>query len=285
MKLSVAIIAHNEEEIIRKLLESVKDADEIVVNANGCTDNTVQICTEYTDKVYTDYKWIDNFADARNWTIAKATGDWVLCIDCDNELEPGGIKKIKNSPLLETKNALDVTWWCETGSHKLPWLFKRCKENYFIGAVHEYLSSRADGDSGVKIKYTSSPSHKYDPNRNIRILEKELAKNPDAVRERYYYAREFFYKGDWGKVVQEIDKYLLVSNWLPEKVDALYLKALCLWKDQKGNQAREVCLECIRQNPDFKKALTLMSEMHIEPWKSKWLYIANNAKNDSVLFC
>lgn len=284
MKLSVCVIAHNEEQIIRTLLESIKEADEIVINANGCTDKTVEICKEYTDKVFTDYKWCDNFSDARNWTITKASGDWILCIDSDNELEQGGIEKIKKSIKNTKELALNVTWYCETGSHKLPWLFKRCKENYFIGAVHEYLNNRATVDSGVKIKYTSSPSHKYDPNRNIRILEKALFENSNLPRERYYYAREFFYKGDWNKTIEELDKYLLISNWLPEKTDALYLKALCLWKSQQGDKAREVCLECIRQNPDFKKALLLMSEMHDEPWKSKWLFIANNSTNDGVLF-
>src|SRR5512134_910565 len=50
-RLSVAIITMNEEPNIRRTLESVAWADEIVVVDSGSTDRTVPICREYTDKV------------------------------------------------------------------------------------------------------------------------------------------------------------------------------------------------------------------------------------------
>ncbi|PIX16022.1 MAG: LPS biosynthesis protein, partial [Elusimicrobia bacterium CG_4_8_14_3_um_filter_50_9] len=52
MKISVIIIALNEESRIKDCLESVSWADEIVVVDTGSRDSTPAICGKYTDKIY-----------------------------------------------------------------------------------------------------------------------------------------------------------------------------------------------------------------------------------------
>ena len=51
-RLTVTVIAWNEEERLRACLESVAWADEIVVVDAESTDKTVQIAREFTDKVW-----------------------------------------------------------------------------------------------------------------------------------------------------------------------------------------------------------------------------------------
>ena len=80
------MIVKNEESCLAKALESVKDADEIIVCDTGSTDRTIEIAKQYTDKVYTDYVWNDNFAEARNHAAKKCTGDYILIIDADEYL-------------------------------------------------------------------------------------------------------------------------------------------------------------------------------------------------------
>ncbi|GAJ11768.1 unnamed protein product, partial [marine sediment metagenome] len=65
MKLSVAIIAKNEEAMIRNCLESVKDADEIMFLDTGSTDNTIAIANEYTQFVFQE-EWEDDFSKMYN---------------------------------------------------------------------------------------------------------------------------------------------------------------------------------------------------------------------------
>jgi glycosyltransferase involved in cell wall biosynthesis len=84
-KLSVAIITLNEEANIRRTLESVKWADEIVVVDSGSIDRTVAICREYTDKVF-HQDWL-GFASQKNNAIDRTTGDWVLSLDADEPIE------------------------------------------------------------------------------------------------------------------------------------------------------------------------------------------------------
>ncbi len=98
-KLSVTIITFNEEANIRRTLESVTWADEIVVVDSGSTDKTVAVCREYTDKVF-HQEWL-GFANQKNLAIDKATGDWILSLDADEPIEAAlaeEIRGIMNDP-------------------------------------------------------------------------------------------------------------------------------------------------------------------------------------------
>ena len=88
--LSVTIIAKNEEANIRRCLESVLWADEIIVLDSGSTDNTVSIAKEYTDKVYlTDWQ---GYGIQKQRALDHAKGDWVLNIDADESI-PAPLKQ------------------------------------------------------------------------------------------------------------------------------------------------------------------------------------------------
>ncbi len=84
--LSVIIISKNAATQIKTCLESVKFADEIIVLDSGSTDATVNICQQYTSKVFvTDWP---GYGIQKNRAIAKATGKWILSLDADEHLTP-----------------------------------------------------------------------------------------------------------------------------------------------------------------------------------------------------
>lgn len=84
MSLSVIIIVKNEEAAIRECLASVVWADEIIVVDSGSTDQTIDICKEYTDQVFeTDWP---GFGPQKNRALEHATKDWVLSIDADERI-------------------------------------------------------------------------------------------------------------------------------------------------------------------------------------------------------
>ena len=101
MRLSVAMITMNEERILEKTLESVKDiADEIVIVDSGSTDRTEEIAKKYGAKFYVE-SW-KGYGPQRNSAIDKASGEWILNIDADEEISPELQKRI-----LEIKNSKD----------------------------------------------------------------------------------------------------------------------------------------------------------------------------------
>jgi glycosyltransferase involved in cell wall biosynthesis len=92
-KLSVTIITKNEERNIRRCLESVKWADEIIVLDSGSQDKTEEICREYTSKVY-PVEWL-GFGKTKQKAVEMASHEWILSIDADEELTPQLIEAIQ----------------------------------------------------------------------------------------------------------------------------------------------------------------------------------------------
>ncbi len=83
-KVTVCIIAGNEEKNIRRCLESVRWADEIVVVDSFSRDRTFEIAKEYTDRVY-QHEWRGYVAQK---VLAKsyATKPWIMFVDADEEV-------------------------------------------------------------------------------------------------------------------------------------------------------------------------------------------------------
>src|SRR5262249_49249308 len=89
MQLSVVIITFNEEANIGRTLASVQplvsdSKGEIIVVDSGSTDRTVQIAKSFGAKVFVE-KW-KGFAVQKNSAIEKASGEWILSLDADEEV-------------------------------------------------------------------------------------------------------------------------------------------------------------------------------------------------------
>ncbi len=104
-KLSLCIIARNEAHILGRVLSAASQfCDEMIVVDTGSTDDTVSVAAAAGAKVH-HFAWIDDFAAARNYSFAQATGDWFLWLDADDVLSPDTVEiglRIKNELLDKT---------------------------------------------------------------------------------------------------------------------------------------------------------------------------------------
>ena len=97
MTLSVVIITYNEEANIGRALGSVMPLvgggkGEIIVVDSGSTDRTVEIAKSFGAKVYVE-QW-KGYAGQKNSAIDKATGDWILSLDADEEADAELIEEL-----------------------------------------------------------------------------------------------------------------------------------------------------------------------------------------------
>lgn len=288
MKLSACLIVKNEKDHIRDVLSSLAGVDEIVVVDTGSSDNTVELAKEFTDKIFTDYEWNDDFAEARNHALSKCSGDWILSIDADEILEAGGVEKIRNiiekAEPTQLHFSVEMTAKGNGQKHNLPRILRNDGSVSWVGAAHETLYPVQKNLTDVVITYGYSTAHKLDPDRMLRILAKLVNGTGATPRDRYYYAREFYYRRDYVQAERLFREYVFVATWLPEKADALLYMARCQFFLQKGDDARKSCMEAIVLNPDFKEALLFMADLHFEPWKHKWMRLAEAATSEDVLF-
>ena len=288
MKLSISMIVKNEESCLAQCLESVKGADEIIIVDTGSTDKTCEIARRYTDKVYeSEYVWADSFCKARNYSLNKCTGDWILTIDADEILEPNGIQKIRDE-IAKIKDPNQKTINCRTVAnrtgvlHYSPRVYKRCPEVFWKGDIHNCLSVSETNKSDITIVYKYSEAHKNDPDRALRILTKVVKANPKVVRETFYLAREYYYRKDYVTAIHWYKDYLTRAYWGPEWADAWVMLSRCYWYVGKINEAKDACLQAIKINANFREALELMADLSGPKNRLKWLCFSEFASNEDV---
>lgn len=153
MRLSVVIITLNEEANIGRTLDSVAWADEKIVIDSGSTDRTIEIATHHGAKVLTE-SW-KGYAAQKNSAIAKASADWVLSLDADEEVSSqlaaniqkviSGVRDEISGYFIARRNYFLGRWIRYGGFYpdrKLR-LFRRGTGQFLERAVHETM--RIDG--------------------------------------------------------------------------------------------------------------------------------------------
>jgi len=111
MKISGAILVHNNERTIAKAINSIKDLiDELIVVDDYSTDNTIKIIKKIYPKAKIYRKALNkNFATQRNFALSKVSHDWVLFIDSDEKVS----KKLKKEILTTLKHPKFDAYVCE----------------------------------------------------------------------------------------------------------------------------------------------------------------------------
>ena len=141
------MIVRNEERFLAQCLASVADVvDEIIVVDTGSTDRTIEIAKSFRATVI-EREWRNDFAWARNESIAAATRRWIMFLDADEELTPdskAALRELKRAPAYH-----DAVWvrclnesddYGGTGamSHALIRIFPNDERIRFRGLIHEF---------------------------------------------------------------------------------------------------------------------------------------------------
>jgi tetratricopeptide (TPR) repeat protein len=183
---SLCMITKNEEKYLAKCLRSVKPiVDEIIIVDTGSEDRTKEIAVAFGAKVF-DFKWENNFAKARNYSLDKAVGDWILVLDADEVIAPcdyEGFRKLIRNAIdrdvafsIETRNytalANTIGWNANSGRYAneeagTGWfssvkvrLFSNDPNIRFEFPVHEMVDPCLKR-MGIGIETTKIPVHHY----------------------------------------------------------------------------------------------------------------------------
>jgi len=219
-KLSLVCIAKDEENIIERMINSVKDiCDEMILVDTGSTDNTREIIKKYT--TLRELPFID-FGTTKNAACDLATGDYILFMDCDEVLYRGAevIREWvdgNNFDCLMTKiteGPNDYNIIAQQYDRARVW--KNDRTWHFVGAVHETLvkkegvvSSVTDGRILVRHDHSGKKESQLSGQRFLKyveLLDKDLDKDPNNLRARFYKARTL---RDLGRPLEAISEYIV----------------------------------------------------------------------------
>ncbi|MDR2558813.1 MAG: glycosyltransferase [Oscillospiraceae bacterium] len=200
--LSISMILKNEEKMLTACLEGIKpllDAvpSELVIIDTGSTDRTIEIAKQYTDKVF-HFDWINDFGAARNFGLEKCTGQWFMFLDADDHFQDIAdlikffsdekIHKNYNVGYYITRNFTTMAF-DEYFSFRVQRIARRTKDLRFVGSIHEYFVgfyNPAYYSDSYALHYgyafESKEKLKAKSERNLVLLEKELEKEPDDLR-------------------------------------------------------------------------------------------------------
>lgn len=93
-KITVIINTLNDEKIIQRAINSVSWADEVLICDMDSEDETVKIAKKAGAKVVSHKR--EKYVElARNFSVSKASCDWVLILDPDEEVSEGLAGRIK----------------------------------------------------------------------------------------------------------------------------------------------------------------------------------------------
>lgn len=227
--LSLCMIVKNENQNLKKCLSKVKPiVDEIIIVDTGSTDNTKIIALEFTKKVY-DFKWCNDFSIARNFSISKATNEWVLVLDADEFVESFGEQSIleiinsednmKTIGRIKRINIMEDSLGIKKGSERISRLFNK-KYFHYEGTIHEQVTTiekesykTIPVDITINhIGYTNEELNRTNKlDRNIDLLKKAVEDNSEDPYLCYQLGKSYYMLKDYEKSCEYFEKALLFS--------------------------------------------------------------------------
>lgn len=225
MTLSLCMIVKNEEDVLERCLSSFKGLfNEIIIVDTGSSDSTKQIAHKFTNSIY-DFKWINDFSAARNYSFSLAKSDFVMWLDADDVITPTELEKLKKlKDNLTSKTDVVMLKYAvafdeqnnTTFSYYRERILNRSKNFVWEDPVHEVITPRGNIEyANIQIEH-----RKVKPTaegRNLKIYEELInQKQPLKPRQMFYFARELYFNNKINRAIIMFKKFLKTSNGYKE---------------------------------------------------------------------
>jgi len=232
-KICLNMIVKNEESVLRRLFDSVKDIiDYWVISDTGSTDSTLEILEAFKSEVPGEYhqdEWVD-YSYNRNIAInhAKGKGDYILFLDADEIISKQG--NFDKNTL--TADRYDLELHLGGLRYWRPMLVKNTLDWRYEGKCHEYLHctavqsiDRCNSLSIIDFYDGGNRSTKFQ--REIALLLKGIEEEPTNSRYMFYIAQTYYDNSMFTEAIAWYQKRIDMGGWYEEVWHSLYKKALC----------------------------------------------------------
>lgn len=271
--IAAAIIARDEEEVIVRCLESLSGVDEIVLADTGSKDRTAKIAAGYGVYV-TKLPWRNpfHFGDARQAALRATRREWILSIDADEVLAPGGLEILRKLTGNRTVHAWEIGFLHRDRHDGKP--VRRSLKRFFMAEKHRWafrVHEQALGtreatmgkEPGIVLEHFPSKNRERRKGQNFELLELAVEETPDYARLHFYLSHEFWMRNRFAEALQSIDRYLEKGAgegdlWISE---AKLFKGMILGKMGNVDEAIAALEASSRACPDRREPLIHAAEL------------------------
>jgi glycosyltransferase involved in cell wall biosynthesis len=272
--ISACMIVRDEEKLLGRCLESFQGAwDELIVIDTGSKDRTEEIARgkgaqvkRFTGCLGEDGRMRD-FALARNYGVDLAKGAYILWMDADDVLQPGGALRLRAAaargvPALQVTIRWNRDSWLQTR------LFRNLPHNRFVGRIHEYpkVAGKTEKDREIVVQHLPDKTGKEgSTERNLRLLEIEVRDDPANLRALFHLGNALRLSKRFDEAILRYTQYLAVgSTFHSEKYMCAQYLATCYFLQGKWREAIDAGWRALRIDPRYAETHCLIADCYGE---------------------
>ncbi|MCI8538851.1 MAG: glycosyl transferase family 2 [Oscillospiraceae bacterium] len=266
MKIVVYAICKNEAQFVDRWMDSMLEADQVVVLDTGSSDGTpVRLRArgaQVTEEVISPWRF--DTARNRSLDLVPEDADLCVCTDLDEFFQPGWRQALEQVWTPEIRQLrYRYTWnFNPDGSEGYVfWIEKIHTRQGFrwVNPVHEVLEWSGDGPcmsrfaEGVRLEHHADPSKSR--GQYLPLLELAVSENPHNDRNTHYLGREYFFHEDWDNCIRVLKLHIAMpeASWADERSASMrYLARSYAHKGDDG-QARHWFHRGIAEAPHLRE--------------------------------
>lgn len=274
--ISACLIARDEEPVIERCLESLSGLDEIVLTDTGSKDRTPELARRLGAKVVPlGREEPFHFGAARQAALERASFLWALSIDADEVLLPGGAQVLRHLVADFKIHAWEIGF-IQRSSSRDPSPIRMHLKRLFRTDLHRWrfrVHEQATGPAWARMGRTEAVLLEHFPavdrekrkGQNFELLKLAAEESPEYARLRFYLADEYRTRGDYGRAIEEIDRYLASGVdegplWLSE--GRLFL-GMMLGASGRKDEAVRALEAAWKACPDRREPLVHAAELEL----------------------
>ena len=293
-KVCVYAICKNERSFVHRWMESMSEADLVVVLDTGSTDDTVELLRGAGAQVTEEQIVPWRFDTARNRSLERVPEDVDICVctDLDEVFHPGWRERLEQvwEPGMG-QMSYRYTWSFEADGSEgcVFWSEKiHARQGYrWSHPVHEVLEWTGSGTrppvipvQGVQLDHHPDPTKSR--GQYLPLLELSVAETPEDDRNMHYLGREYMYRQRWDDCIRTLKHHLNMpsADWADERAASMRYIARAYANKNEVGQALAWYLRAVAEAPWLREAYVDLAGFLYE--RQEWdgvLYFTGGALN------
>ena len=273
-KVCVYAICKNEEKFVNRWMDSMNEADLVIVADTGSTDKSIKKLTKKGAIVHSIEVNPWRFDVARNMSLDLVPDDVDICVctDLDEYFEKGWRNLLEKAwKENTTRLKYSYTWnFNEDGTPGVTFLYEKIHKRQgfkWVHPVHEILEYTGDAPDSYSFCYDIKLYHRADPSKSrsnyLPLLELSVEEDPTDDRNMHYLGREYMFYGRYDEAIITLRRHLNLerATWNDERCASMRYISRCYKAKNDLYNAKIWLYKAIAESPYLREPYVEMAKV------------------------